>query len=126
MGGSRTAHTRQLIDGLIDRAHSEWPTVTFVIALPSGEQVLVPRHLAGLASCDGQHSGYFNTVIRPRCGSDPVPRVRGTCRMVPLRGSSRHPPEYRLELRSGEVVTVTTTGATGGPSTQTTLDRFAP
>lgn len=108
MGGSRDARTRRLIDGLIDRAHSEWPSVTFVLALPTGEEVLLPRHLAGLAPCDGQHSGYFNTVIRPHCAADPVPRVRGTCRMVPLRGSARHPPEYRLELRSGQVITVTT------------------
>ena len=117
MGGSRAAQTRRLIDELIDRAHSEWPSVTFVLALPSGEQVLLPRHLAGLAPCADQHDGYFNTVIRPHCAADPVPRVRGTCRMVPLRGSARHPPEYRLELRSGEVVTVTTPG--GGPPSET-------
>ena len=107
MGGSRAARTRRLNDGLIDRAHSEWPSVTFVLALPTGEQVLLPHHLAGLAPCGGQHSGYFNVVIRPFCAADPVPRVRGTCRMVPLHGSARHPPEYQLELRSGEVVTVT-------------------
>ena len=106
MGRSRAARTRRLIDGLIDRAHSDWPAVTFVLALPSGEQVLLPRHLAGLAPCDDRHSGYFSSVVRPHCAAEPVQRVRGTCRMVPLRGSARHPPEYRLELRSGEVVTV--------------------
>jgi len=106
MGGSRAARTRRLIDGLIDRAHSEWPSVTFVLAFPSGERVLLPHHLAGLAPCDDRHSGYFTMVIRPHCAADPIPRVRGTCRMVPVRGSGRFPPEYRLELRSGEVVTV--------------------
>lgn len=106
MGGSKTAQTRRLIDELIDRAHSEWPSVTFVLAFPSGEEVVLPQHVAGLPPCGGRHSGYFTTVIRPHCAADPVPRVRGTCRMVPLRGSAWHPPEYRLELRSGEVVTV--------------------
>ena len=105
MGGSRAAHTRRLIDELIDRAHSEWPTVTFVMTFPSGEQVLLPRHQAGLAPCDREHSGYFTTVIRPHCAVDPVPRSRGTCRMVPLHGSARQPPEYHLELRSGLVTT---------------------
>lgn len=106
MGGSKTAQTRRLIDELIDRAHSEWPSVTFVLAFPSGEEVVLPQHVAGLDPCRGAHDGYFTTVIRPHCAADPVPRVRGTCRMVPLRGSAWHPPEYRLELRSGEVVTV--------------------
>lgn len=95
---------------MIDRAHSEWPSVTFVLAFPSGEQVLLPRHLAGLAPCDAAHRGYFSTVIRPHCAADPVLRTNGTCRMVPVRGSLRHPPEYRLELRSGLVVTMTTDG----------------
>jgi len=105
VGGSKAAHTRRLIDELIDRAHSEWPTVTFVMTFPSGEQVLLPRHQAGLAPCDREHSGYFITVIRPHCAVDPVPRSRGTCRMVPLRGSARQPPEYHLELQSGLVTT---------------------
>ena len=105
MSGSRTAHARRLIDGLIDRAHSEWPSVTFILALPTGEQVLLPHHLAGLAPCDDEHSGYFISVIRPHCAADPVPRGRGTCRMVPVSRTSHLPPEYRLELRSGVVTT---------------------
>ncbi len=105
MGGSRAAQLARLIDGLIDRAHSEWPSVTFVLALPSGERVLLPRHLAGTGPCEGRHSGYFTTVIRPHCAADPAPHARGTCLMVPLRGSARPAPEYRLELRSGQVVT---------------------
>jgi len=106
MGGSRAAQSRRLIDGLIERAHSEWPSVTFVLAFPSGERVLLPQHQAGLAPCEDRHSGYFTMAILPHCAADPIPRVRGTCRMVPLRGSGRIPPEYRLELASGEVVTI--------------------
>ncbi len=105
MGGARTARTRRLIDTLIDRAHSEWPTVTFVMTFPSGEQVLLPRHQAGLASCERRHTGYFAAVIRPHCAADPIPRRHGACLMVPLQGSPRHPPQYRLELRSGLVTT---------------------
>ncbi|HEY5879104.1 MAG TPA: hypothetical protein VIU11_09340 [Nakamurella sp.] len=107
MSGSTTAPARQLIDELIDRAHSEWPSVTFIIALPTGEQVLLPHHLAGLAPCRDGHAGYFSSVIRPHCAVDPVPRGAGTCRMVPLRRppGGRQPPEYRLTLRSGEVTT---------------------
>lgn len=114
MRGSRTAHARRLIDDLIDRAHSEWPSVTFILTLPTGEQVLLPRHRAGLTACDDEHSGYFSSVIRPHCTADPVPRAGGICRMVPSGrppahppkgGSTRGPPEYRLELRSGEVTT---------------------
>ncbi|WP_395728125.1 hypothetical protein [Nakamurella sp.] len=79
---------------------------------------MLPHHLAGLAPCGGQHSGYFSVVIRPFCAADPAPRVHGTCRMVPLHGSARHPPEYRLELRSGEVLTVTAADPTAqtGPT----------
>jgi hypothetical protein len=102
VGGSATAHARQLVDGLIDRVHSEWPSVTFVMAFPTGEQVLLPPHRAGLPPCEHAHDGYFNAVIGPHCAADPLPRARGTCRLVPLRGTS---PEYWLELRSGTVST---------------------
>jgi hypothetical protein len=105
VGGSKAVHARRLIDELIDRAHSEWPAVTFILLFPSGEEVLLPRHLAGLTPCADEHTGYFDAVIRPHCGADPVPRFRGTCRMVPVRGSPRHPPEYRLEFLSGIVST---------------------
>jgi len=93
---------RRLVDDLIDRAHSEWPSVSFILAFPTGERVLLPHHRAGLAPCAGTHHGYFSAVIGPFCTADPLPRGRGTCRLMPISGSGQ-PPEYRLELRSGAI-----------------------
>lgn len=114
MGAGGVADARQMIDELIDRAHSEWPGVTFVMTFPTGEQVMLPRHLAGLPACEHRHAGYFAAVVRPFCAADPIPRARGTCRMVPLSGSTGESPEYRLELGSGEVTVSTLTPGNAG------------
>lgn len=103
MGGSTAQRFVRLVDELIDRAHGDWPAVTFVLTFPSGEQVLLPRHLAGLAPCHGRHIGYMNTVLRPHLQGDPAPGFRGTCRAVPLRTAPADAPEYRLQLRSGRL-----------------------
>lgn len=108
-GGRRSSRAGQLIDGLIDRVHQEWPSTTFILELPTGEQVLLPRHAVGLEPCRESHAGYFSSVVRPLCAAAPTPRSRGWCWMVPLRDSQTQPPDYCLELRSGMV---TTSGAT--------------
>ena len=95
----------RLIDGLIDRVHEEWPAITFILELPNGEQVLLPRHIVGLDPCLEHHAGYFSSVVRPLCAAAPTTRSRGCCWMVPLRDSPSQPPDYCLELRTGLVST---------------------
>lgn len=111
MGGSKTERFGRLVDDLIDRAHTEWPAVTFILTFPSGEQMLLPRHLAGLAPCVGRHVGYVDSVIRPHLGGDPAPGGRGACRAVPLRTAPAGAPEYRLDLGTGRLETL----PAGGP-----------
>jgi hypothetical protein len=109
VGESSDQRTRRLIDALIDHAHLEWPTVTFVLRLPSGEELLVPRHVNGLAQCQSGHAGYYSHHVRPFCQFDPVPRHRGSCRVAPLPGGSIDVPTYVVDLRSGVLETVGTT-----------------
>jgi hypothetical protein len=101
VGETSTERTRRLIDGLIDHAHAQWPTITFVLQLPSGEEILVPRHINGLPQCGPQHIGYYSRQVRPFCQFDPVPRHRGSCRVAPIAGASPEVPSYSVDLQSG-------------------------
>lgn len=93
-----------LIDGLIDRAHVAWPETSFILSLPSGEQIFMPRHTGG-APCGAEHSGYFRRLVLPFCRVDRS-RRGGRCRMTPvaLDGSSAPVPFYEVDLRSGMLV----------------------
>src|SRR4051794_32357301 len=93
-----------LIDGLIDRAHGTSPETSFILSLPSGEQVLVPPHTAE-QPCVARHSGYFRRCVLPFCELGPS-RRGGRCRMTPV-GRQGHPvsaPFYEVDLRSGMLV----------------------
>jgi hypothetical protein len=61
------AQARQLLDALIDRVHTDWPTVAFGLRLPSGERIL------------------------PFCQAHPTPRHGGRCWATPLT-SKDDPP----------------------------------
>lgn len=100
-----------LIDGLIGRVHNDWPETAFVLALPSGEEVFVPRHAAG-PPCAADHSGYFRECVLPFCATDPT-RSGGRCRMKPLAVDEQPAlmPFYEIDLRSGMLVM----GAGPGP-----------
>jgi hypothetical protein len=108
----------ELIDLLIDRVHYEWPESSFVLRTPSGEQVLVPSHLAGGPRCIRGHARYFKDLVLPFCEVDPI-RRGGRYRMVPLApggGARVDAPCYELNLRSG-VLTVGTGSAPGAVAT---------
>lgn len=94
----------RLIDGLIDRVHLDWPETSFILWLPCGEQIFVPRH-AGGGPCGAQHSGYFRRLVLPFCQVGPSCRG-GRCRMTPvaLDGHSAPAPFYEVDLRSGMLV----------------------
>jgi len=93
-----------LIDGLIDRVHLDWPETSFVLALPSGEQVFVPRHAAG-PRCTADHAGYFGRFVRPYCAVDQS-RGEGRCRMTPFAVDEQPSPTpfYEVDIASGLLV----------------------
>ena len=93
-----------LIDGLIDRAHIDWPETSFILALPSGEGVFMPRHTDG-PPCAADHSGYFRQYVLPFCQVDPT-RSGGQCRMKPFAVDEQPAmsPFYEIDLRSGMLV----------------------
>jgi len=93
-----------LIDGLIDRVHIDWPETSFILALPSGVQVFVPRHSAG-PRCTADHSGYFGRFVLPYCAVDQT-RGGGRCRMTPFAvdGQPTLTPFYEVDLGSGMLV----------------------
>jgi len=97
------AHARQLIDALIDRVHTDWPTVAFVLRLPSGEQVMLPPHHEGAAECASGHTGYFADRILPFCQAHPTPRHGGRCWATPLtcNDDPRPIPAYITDRRFG-------------------------
>ncbi len=94
---------RQLIDALIDRVHTDWPTVAFVLRLPSGEQVMLPRHQEGMAECAPGHSRYFSDRVRPFCEVDPTPCHGGRCWATPLtpENDPSDIPVYVVDRRLG-------------------------
>jgi len=96
--------TPALIDGLIDRVHLDWPETSFILALPSGEQVFVPRHAAG-PRCTDDHSGYFGRFVLPYCPVDQT-RGGGRCRMTPFAVDQQPTsmPFYEVDLASGLLV----------------------
>lgn len=96
--------TPALIDGLIDRVHLDWPETSFILALPSGEQVFVPRHSAG-PRCTTDHSGYCGRFVLPYCAADQT-RGRGRCRMTPFAVDEppTSTPFYEVDLPSGMLV----------------------
>ena len=93
-----------LIDGLIDRVHLDWPETSFILALPSGEQVFIPRHTDG-PPCAAAHSGYFRQFVLPFCVVDPT-LGGGRCRMTPVAVDEQPAltPFYDIDLRSGTLV----------------------
>ena len=97
------AQPRQLIDALIDRVHTDWPTVAFVLRLPSGEQVMLPPHHEGAAECASGHTGYFADRILPFCQAHPTPRHGGRCWATPLTSKVDPPtiPAYITDRRFG-------------------------
>ena len=97
------AQPRQLIDALIDRVHTDWPTVAFVLRLPSGEQVMLPPHRQGAAECAHGHAGYLLARIVPFCQAHPTPRHGGRCWATPLTSKDDPPtvPAYIADRRFG-------------------------
>jgi len=93
-----------LIDGLIDRVHLDWPQMSFILALPSGERVFMPRHTDG-PPCVAAHSGYFRQFVLPFCQVDPT-RSGGRCRMTPVAVDEQPAltPFYEIDLRSAMLV----------------------
>ena len=100
------ARARQLIDALIDRVHTDWPTVAFVLRLPSGEQVMLPRHRQGAAECADGHTGYCADRILPFCQAHPTPRHGGRCWATPLttKDDPTTIPSYIADRRLGVVI----------------------
>ena len=97
------AQPRQLIDALIDRVHTDWPTMAFVLRLPSGEQVMLPPHHEGAAECASGHTGYYADRILPFCQAHPTPRHGGRCWATPLTSKDDPPtiPAYITDRRFG-------------------------
>jgi len=93
-----------LIDGLIDRVHLDWPDTSFILALPSGEEVFVPTHFSG-PRCAAEHRGYYALFVLPFVRVDPT-RGGGRCRMKPvtLDEPPARVPFYEIDLRSGMLV----------------------
>ena len=93
-----------LIDGLIDRVHIDWPETSFILTLPTGEQIFMPRHTDG-PRCAADHSGYFRHWVLPFCAVDPT-RSGGRCRMNPVAVGEQPAltPFYEIDLRSGMLV----------------------
>lgn len=76
MGTSEQRRVARLIDELIDRAHGRCPDHQFTLQLPTGEDVLVPRHDPVTHCAALGHSGYFLTLIAPLLGVWPTDGVR--------------------------------------------------
>lgn len=98
------ARAPMLIDGLIDRAHSDWPETSFVLSLPSGEQVFVLPHRDG-PPCVAGHSGYVSICVLPFSRVAPG-RSGGRCRMTPVdsQGQPAPTPFYEIDVRSGMLI----------------------
>ena len=96
------AQARQLIDALIDRVHTDWPTVAFALRLP-GAQVMLPPPHQGTAECAPGHTGYFSDRILPFCQAHPTPRHGGRCWATPLNCNDdpRTIPAYITDRRFG-------------------------
>ena len=93
-----------LIDGLIDRVHTDWPETSFILSLPSGEQIFMPWHVDG-PPCAVDHTGYFRRCVLPFCQVSPS-RGGGRCRMTPvaLDDQPARTPFYAVDLRTGMLV----------------------
>ena len=103
MKGNREIRTGRSVDGLIDRAHTDWPGVPCVLHMPTGEEMYVPAHTASEDHGSDYHAGYFGHKIRPYFECDPAPHGRGTCEVHPLTtlaAGSVH-AAYQVDLRSG-------------------------
>ena len=95
--------THRLIDGLIDRAHTNWPGAPCLLHLPTGEEFFVSQHTARQSYCSDLHAGYFQHLIHPYCEVDPTPHNRGVCEIHPLTevGIGSTHPAYLVDIHSG-------------------------
>jgi len=105
---TRLIRAGRLIDGLINGVHHRWPGAAFIIKLPTGEELLVPRHGAGATECTNSHSSYFRLRVLPYCEVNPTPRLPGKCTLRPVVGidGGAYIPAYSLDLGSGLVTEV--------------------
>ena len=108
MNKIRAARAQRLIDGLIGEAHRSWPGMVFILQLPSGEEMLLPRHRAEANAGDDHHSGYLQQYVLPHCTVDPTRSRNGRCSVRPVPGISgcSEVPVYVLDLQSGLVTIV--------------------
>jgi len=75
--------------------------------------MFIPRHRTDDAACHPEHTGYYQTRIRPNCAAAPIPRQRGSGRLHPLvldmlsHGVANDAvpiARYTLDLRTGGLV----------------------